>query len=211
MIKLTMPQGSKEWIDARLGIPTASAFGKLITPKTQKPSASQDAYMNQLLAEWLIGESLDEAVSAFMERGHQMEVDAVRFYEGLKDVDTEEVGFCLSDDRRIGCSPDRLVGENGGLEIKCFAAANHVAALRSLGDSPKNNKYYPQIQGALWITGREWWDFAAYHPTIQPVIVRYERDTDFIAKLAEIADGFCDKMEVERAALVAAGCEPVKR
>ena len=77
-------------------------------------------------------ESLDDAVTSFMERGADMERDAYGFYEALKDVDTEEIGFCLSDDKRVGVSPDRFVGNDGGLEIKCLSAENHVATIRSL-------------------------------------------------------------------------------
>ena len=50
-------QGTDEWFQARCGIPTASSFDKLITP-TGKPSTQADAYMHQLLAEWVMGEKI---------------------------------------------------------------------------------------------------------------------------------------------------------
>lgn len=208
MIKLDCAQGSQEWIDARLGIPTASAFSRLITPKTRKPSAGAQKYMHELLAEWLTGYSMDDATSSFMERGRDMEIDAVQYYELLNDVDTEEVGFCLSDDGKYGASPDRLVGDDGGLEIKCLSAPNHIAALLTLGKSPEKNDYYAQVQGSLWVTGRQWWDFICYHPSIQSVVVRYERDTEFIAQLAKIVDEFTDRLEVEKRHLISIGCQP---
>jgi hypothetical protein len=46
-------------------------------------------------------------------------------------------------------------------------------------------KYWQQIQGCMWISQREWWDFFAYHPEMPHVLVRVERDEDYIAKLAE--------------------------
>jgi hypothetical protein len=48
-------QGSDEWLQSRLGKPTASNFGKLITP-TGKPSASADGYINELIAQRITGE-----------------------------------------------------------------------------------------------------------------------------------------------------------
>ena len=55
MIVLNCKQGSDEWIQARLGIPTASQFHRIITPKTMKPAASAEGYIDQLVAEYLLG------------------------------------------------------------------------------------------------------------------------------------------------------------
>ena len=52
MIILDHEQGTEEWFAARLGKPSASNFGKLITA-TGKPSTSADGYINQLIAERL--------------------------------------------------------------------------------------------------------------------------------------------------------------
>ena len=49
MIELPCQQGSVEWFEARLGIPTASEFSRIVTP-TGKLSASRHAYMGELLA-----------------------------------------------------------------------------------------------------------------------------------------------------------------
>lgn len=208
MIHVDVIQGSQEWIQARLGIPTASHFDKLITPKTGKPSASADGYMDRLLAEWLIGETLDEDITQFMERGTQMEADAVHFYEALRDVDVTPCGFCLTEDRRVGASPDRFIGDDGLLELKVPGAATHVGYIRSLRE-PKPTKYYAQIQGQLYVTGRQWVDFMSYHPTIRPMVIRYQRDEEFLKVLHEIVSDFADGLEVERQALLAAGYEPL--
>jgi hypothetical protein len=84
-----------------------------------------------------------------------------------------EVGLCLHDEFECGASPDGLVGDDGGLEIKCPLPHTHVSYLRA-GDV--TGKYIPQIQGCLWITGREWWDFMSYHPAMEDLIVRVYRD-----------------------------------
>ena len=172
-------QGSPEWLAARLGIPSASMFAKLVTTKGIW-SASADAYINQLVAERLTGEREEVFQSHHMLRGTQLEPDARDLYSLIRDAEVTEVGFCLHDTLSAGCSPDGLIGDDGGLEIKCPAPSTHVEYLRG-GVLP--SKYKQQVMGCLWITGREWWDFVSYHPTMKPLIVRVERDEEYIAAL----------------------------
>jgi hypothetical protein len=183
-------QGSDEWLQARLGIPTASQFHRLLTPKTMRPSGSAEKYLYELLAEWALGFPLQELSTGFIERGSQMELDAVRYYELQRDLDTEAVGFCLTDDGIAGCSPDRLVGDRGLLEIKCPSA--HVQVAYLLGEP--EGKHRCQVQGQLWVTGREWCDLLCYNPDLPPAVVRVERDEVFMAKLAEILEDFGERL-----------------
>lgn len=172
-------QGSPEWLAARLGIPSASMFAKIVTTKGAW-STSADSYINQLVAERLTGEREEVFQSHHMIRGTELEPDARDLYSLMTDSEVTEVGFCLHDTLAAGCSPDGLIGEDGGLEIKCPAPSTHVEYLRG-GVLP--SKYKQQVMGCLWITGREWWDFVSYHPTMKPLIVRVERDEEYIAAL----------------------------
>lgn len=172
-------QGSPEWLAARLGIPSASMFAKIVTTKGIW-SASADAYINQLVAERLTGEREEVFQSHHMLRGTELEPDARDLYSLISDAEVTEVGFCLHDTLSAGCSPDGLIGEDGGLEIKCPAPSTHVEYLRG---EVLPSKYKQQVMGCLWITGREWWDFVSYHPTMKPLIVRVERDEEYIAAL----------------------------
>ena len=47
---LDVEQGTEEWLAARLGVPSASGFSKLITT-TGKKASTFDTYVNQLIAE----------------------------------------------------------------------------------------------------------------------------------------------------------------
>src|SRR5262245_45091449 len=118
MIIHDVVQGSTSWLQLRAGIPTASQFDQIITP-SGKPSKSAERYMLTLLAERLMGHPITENVSMWMKRGSEMEADAVAFYQLQTDSDTVPVGFITNDEGTIGASPDRLVGEEGLLEIKC--------------------------------------------------------------------------------------------
>lgn len=201
MIRVDVKQGSPEWIQARLGLPTASQFHRLITPKTMKPSSAADGYLRELLAEQMLGESVSDASSEFMVRGTSLEASAVQFYQLQRDVDVETVGLLLRDDRKVGCSPDRLVGEDGGLEIKCPSAAVHVGYMLDGFDA----EHRCQVQGCLWITGRQWWDLLSYNPFLPPVLVRMERDEEFIGKLEEVVDRFLMAFREAREKLIARG------
>ncbi len=178
MIRLDVKQGSPEWIAARLGIPTASQFHRIVTPG-RKPSAGAHGYMCELLAEKMLGASLDPFVSEWMERGSDLEEQAVRYYELQTDSEVGRVGFCMLDDRSAGASPDGLVGTDGGMELKCPTAANHVANMLQM-----TTKYACQAQGGMLITGRSWWDLMSFHPELPPVIVRIKRDEAYMVALA---------------------------
>lgn len=198
MIVLDLEQGTPDWIAARLGIPTASRFADILTPKTRKASASQGRYLCELLAERLTGYPANDITSDFMARGTSLEAEAAAAYEFDNDRMTEKVGFVLDDARRVGCSPDRLVGDDGLLEIKCLSVANHVAAVLGMKDSD----HFAQVQGQLWLTGRAWADLFFYNPAVVSHTIRIERDEDFIAALSDEVDAFCVRLDEAQATIV---------
>ena len=204
MIVVECIQGSPEWLTARLGLPTASQFHRVLTPKTLKLSSSADAYRNELCAEWLIGEPIDPAANEWMQRGTELEPQAVAYYEAQRDVDTTEVGLCLTDDRLAGCSPDRLIGDDGGLEVKCPSAKVHVGYLLK----GVEGDHMAQVQGCLFVTGRQWWDVMSFNPAMPPSIVRVERDPKFMAALEAALENFTTALADMREKLLAMGCKP---
>ena len=173
-------QGTQEWLQSRLGCPSGSGFDRLIT-SSGKPSTQADGYINQLIAELLTKETTEVKVTEWMQRGTDLEPFARNFYE-LIGNEVQEVGFCKHDTLECGVSPDGLIGTDGGLEIKCPTPATHIAYLRA-GVLP--SKYKQQVMGCMWVTGRDWWDFMSYHERMPALIVRVERDDDFITLLAE--------------------------
>lgn len=204
MITLPVKQGTTEWMLARLGIPTASQFHRIITPKTLKPSSQAEQYRRELLAEWALGQPMDQAASQWMERGTELEPEARRFYALKEDVDVAEVGFCMTDDRRVGASPDGIIhSAKRGLEIKCRSAPNHVGIL--LGDDIASAT---QVQGSMWVTDFEEWDVLAYNPVLPPRIVRVECDPAMMEALDEHIPAFLAKLEAAKRDLVAAGVRP---
>jgi len=197
MILLDLKQGSPEWHRARLGIPTASQFARILTP-TGKPSSAAERYLHELIAERLLGEQVVDYESDEMHRGTELESQAVAWYELQRDVDAQRAGFCLTDDRLCGCSPDRLIGEDGGLELKTPTITVHVGyLLDSVGA-----KFTPQVQGCLWITGRQWWDLVSFNPMLPSSVVRVERDEPYIERLAGAVKTFCACLDAQEQALL---------
>lgn len=198
MIILTDEQGSPEWLASRLGRPSASNFGRLITG-SGKPSSSAESYINEMIAERLTGRSKPFYTNEHMERGNALEPEAREAYEFITDFEVVETGFILHDSEEFGCSPDGLVAEQGGLELKCPSDSVHVSYLRA-GKIP--SKYYQQVQGCLWITGREWWDFMSYHPEMPHLLVRAHRNEKYIEAMAEQVEAAVETIVKETERLV---------
>ncbi len=196
-------QGTLAWLDLRSGLPTASEFGRItsvhqinLAIKSEKPVKlldGSDTYMNELLAERMLREPQTKAVTMWMQRGSEHEAEAVSYYEMARGVDTQVVGFCTNDEGTIGASPDRLVGEDGLLEIKVPSPAIHVGYLRN--QEGAGDDYRIQAMGQLWITGRRWVDIMSYNPGMPEALVRFERDETFISMMASAVTEFAAKLD----------------
>lgn len=157
-------QRSDEWYKLRLGVITASAVGRLITPKTMKPASNQDSrsLASTLAAERISGWSDSNSyVNDDMMRGIDSEPIARAKYAQHYDESVIEVAF-MTEDRfgfTIGFSPDGLVGDDGLIEIKCPRAKGHVATIIA-GHPPI--EYMAQLQCALLVSGRKWVDYISY-------------------------------------------------
>ena len=195
-------QGTTEWLNLRAGIPTASNFDKIVTPKGAA-SKQAEKYMFALLAERLMGHPIEErGFSHWMDRGSEEEGRAVAFYEFQKDIETVKVGFITNDAGTVGCSPDRRVGP-GLLEIKVPSESIHVGYLLQAGSAYE--EYRVQVQGQLWIAEAEWSDVLSWHPELPPAIVRIERDEPFIAQLDKGVTAFAGVLEEYFEMVVARG------
>lgn len=178
-------QGTEEWHELKRGVISASGCAELLTNgRGGKPSATRASYLAGIASAILGGKSSDYSSSA-MQRGNDLEPFARQAYMALSGNKVNEVGFVFKDDiRRAGCSPDGLIGEVGGIEIKCPGGPQYMKILMAGSDA--YSAYAPQIQFSLWVTGREWWDFVAFNPDFQdcPILVnRVYRGDDMIERI----------------------------
>ena len=172
-------QYSEEHDRLRLGIPTSSNFHKIITPQG-KPSKQWREYACVLIAERLLRQKLEFYNSPAMERGLIVEAEAADWYEFDQDVTVQRAGFITDDEHTIGCSPDRLVGQDGLLEIKAPLPHTQIEYWLSgeLGE-----RFRPQLQGQLYISQRFWVDILCWHDVLPKLVVRIEPDERFIEAL----------------------------
>lgn len=177
-------QGSPEWFACRAGIATASNFAAVMATVKSGEAAERRNYRARLVVESITGKSPDGYQNAAMRQGIEREPDARALYESRSGVWVDEVGFCRHDSLPAGASPDGMVGEDGLVEIKSPELATHLDYLLSDGMPAK---YRPQVQGQLWITGREWCDFVSFNPDfpekLRLGIWRIQRDDVYIQTL----------------------------
>lgn len=180
-------QGSSEWLSARLGIPTASEFSTVMAKGEGK---TRKAYMLKLAGEILTGEPMESYNNANMERGKVMEDEARNLYSFVRDVEPIRVGFIRNGN--AGCSPDSLLGDRRGLEIK--TALPHIQIDRLIkNELPSEHK--AQVQGSIWISERDEWDFVSYWPKLPLFIKPVPRDDAYITNLSGEVDRFNDELQ----------------
>jgi len=198
MIVLDHPQGSEDWLQARVGACTASRFvdarGKL-TRKSKNgdvgdPNGDAIGYAWLLAMETIAREPLDDTfVTYAMRRGRELEPYARRLYEVRTGAVVEEVSLILSDDERVGYSSDGFRDEDGLVEIKCPMSCEKIGAV---WESPETAhvEYLDQINGGMWITGRKYCDLVVYCPWLAPVgkdlfVKRIHRNEEAIQALED--------------------------
>lgn len=200
-------QGSREWVEARLGRPTASQFSRIITPGRMQLSAQRKKYQAELHYEWWCGEPKDDLTdNQWIDRGKALEPQARDYYSLVTDLDVETVGLLLTDDGIAGASPDGLMNNRrAGLELKVPMADTHLLWL-SVGEVPTD--YRTQVQGQIWVGGLEWVDFLSYCPELPPLLVRVEPDPAMQAAFDEHLPAFYAELLAGRQRLVDLGVKP---
>lgn len=180
-----MEQRTPEWFAARLGLATASEYVTILTRgRKGEPSKVRQKYAMELAAERITGIPNPCFVSRPTTWGIEQEPLARSAYELHTGCFIEEGGFIKHPSLDAGCSPDMLVDDQGGGEVKCpYNSDIHLSSI--LHGMPKEHK--AQVQGTLWITGREWYDFVSFDPRqplgLQLYVERQFRDDEFIARL----------------------------
>lgn len=197
MLTIDCEQGSRDWFSSRLGKVSASSMHKIITP-TGRESTQYSKYMDQLIAEVMTGRSAETFQgNKHTERGKELEAEAADYYAFLRGVDPVKVGFCLTDDETLGCSPDRLIGDDGLLEIKVPAPETAVEYMRQEvdGKGKLEQEYRPQTQSQLLVTGRKWVDTMCYLPGApRQLIIRSTRNGDFLLTMNTLLKKFHQEM-----------------
>ena len=153
-----MQQRSEEWFEARKGRVTASMVGAILG---LSPYMTRDDAMRAMVRE-AIGEEREFKGNVATEYGTHHEEGALVEYRMETQHEVEVVGFVEFEDW-AGVSPDGLIGDKGGVEVKCpYSLRNEDEPVFKLIEEQPH--YYAQVQFSLWVTGRAWWHFFQWAP-----------------------------------------------
>jgi len=185
-------QGTESWHLLRLGSIGGSSVNSVLAKGQGK---SRKTLMYKLAGEILSGQKSDDFQSPAMARGTMLESEARDYYAFQNDVEVQQVALIKSDRPRIHVSPDGLIGDDGGIEIKCQTPHVYVEQV----DTGKIDlKYIRQCQHFLWVSERKWIDYVAYTPeiTTRPMWVkRIERDKKIIEAIATETAKFVEELD----------------
>lgn len=182
-------QRTADWFHARMGRFTGSTFADVMArnKRTGEPLKAYWDLIWKLAVERLSGEPIEGPDGIALRWGREVEPFAREAYELETGNLVEEVGFIQHPKFSFaGCSPDGTISTDGGIELKSPKdSAIHMQRL--IDGIPE--EYVPQCQGFLWVTGRDWIDFASFDPRMPErfrlIILRQERDESFISKLEQ--------------------------
>lgn len=184
-------QGSEQWHSDRSGRVTASRFkdatalGEPDRHGKRKPLAARTSYMLELCFERLANRAKHSIRSKSLDWGHEQEQASHNAYEMMTGNVVTHTGFIVHPKYDwLGCSPDGLIGLDGGIESKNpFNEAVHVRTW--LEGMPE--EHIPQVQGCMLVTGRKWWDFLSFDSRqdelCQLYIQTIQRDEAYIERL----------------------------
>lgn len=195
-------QGTDQWRLDRLGKVTGSRMMDVMARrKDGKRSEVRHKYMVALVQERVYGVPVIIYKSKAMQFGTETEEMARLHYEITYGVEVEQTGFMGHPTiPMFGSSPDGLIGQEGGLEIKCPEPQTHVLTIL---DKQIDGDYILQCQTNMAVTGRKWWDFVSYDPRM-PLLHRQmwrrriQRDDEQIAEIIAETKRFlreADEME----------------
>ena len=180
-------QRTETWHQERAGKWTGSKFVDVLArnKKTGEPLKAYHDLIWQVVVERMTGQPVEGPTGQAIAWGTEVEPFALEAFELETGDVVTPAGFIVHPVYSfVGASPDGLIGEDGGLEIKSPKSST-VHLERFIKGVP--DEYRAQIQGCMWVTGRKWWSFVSYDPRM-PVShrllhVKVPRDDAFIAQL----------------------------
>lgn len=235
MREVCKTQKTPEWYAARRGKPTASAVWKIMaTKRNGEPTAEYEKYKKQLALEIVNACTAEHFVSQAMDKGTEYEPEARQAYcDDIlipKGLSWRQTGFVLHPAMdRLGCSPDLLVGNNGGADFKCPLSSTHWDYLDAYAFAKRRKlsgfefeqavvpeKYMYQNQTCIACCERDEWDWVSwaiddpaygyypFPPSLRRVVVKVHRNDKMIAEIEDKVKRFNEELEKYVREIVAA-------
>lgn len=184
----SVEQGTLGWMKLRFGKVTASELGNLVTPEfKERTGETLYTYLCTKLAEVWRGKPLPGFNVFDTEQGEILQDEAIPYYALTFNQKVRQIGFIENDAGTAGCSPDGLLGDDNGLEVKCPSAHIHVKYLLG-GTVPKD--YLAQVHCSMYVTGFPRWTFFSYRRNFPPLVIEVQRDEEIITRIGEAVTNF---------------------
>jgi len=164
-------QGTPEWHERRRGKMTGSHAQAIGTN-----GRGLDTYIYDVVSQLYAINPPESYTNSDIERGKELEPIAREQYQFETFNTVTQVGF-IEIDKYVGCSPDGLVDDDGGIEIKCVNNAHHFKLIVQ-GIKAIESKYIWQVQMNMLITGRKWWDYVSYNPNFERSLIIHRISPD---------------------------------
>ena len=181
-----MIQGDADWLAIKAAKLSGSRFRAVLdlNKRNGRPNKPRRDLIADLRRELQTGVLTSIEPNEYMAHGTRCEPIACALYEFTYDVTVQHAAWIPHPTLDyVGFSPDGLIGDDGMLEIK--SPALEPRHLRTVESGKCPDDYLPQVIGGLWVTGRQWCDFASFwEPTHDLCVVRVYRDEQFINRLA---------------------------
>ena len=149
-----MEQRSDEWATARIGLITSTRAHQLLSS-----AATRRTLMVDLIREYAAPKVKSFEGTKSTKRGIALEDEAISAYCLLNNSTATHEGLIYSDVHPLlATSPDALINDDGGIEVKCYEADAHIKAVLGHTEAKEIN----QCKWHSFVTGRAWWDLFYY-------------------------------------------------
>lgn len=168
--KLTINQNNNPlWYDERRMRLTASNFGRICK---LLDTTDRNNVVRQLLHSNFTG-------NIFTRYGNENEVNAIKDFEKIMGQCVVSCGLFIHQDYPfLAASPDGLIGDDALVEVKCPYKAKDLTPEEAIKQKQvqfaifengsftlkRSDKYYYQVQGQLFVTGKEYCYFIVWTP-----------------------------------------------
>ncbi len=185
-------QNTPEWAALRRGVVTASNISKILTPAQLKISKAT-GYLHDFCRQKLDEMSYGGFSNHSMDRGHLEEEIALKIYTE-KYGPVRKCGFVENDNYgfKIGCSPDALLGEDSGIQVKSFTPNNQFG---NVIDDAIKPEHMMQVQFEMLVTGRKKWEMVYQSSGTHMIRHHITTDTSTQGIILDAVTGFYKRVD----------------
>lgn len=188
-------QGSEAWLALKLGVLSASNAHKIV-PKSRGNGDGRYTYLCELVAQ-VCTSQMNEVTSIEMQWGKDNEDAARATYELSTGNKITELPFVFKDESfREGCSPDGILNDKKGIEIKC--PYNTVHFIKFLDGDKIKEEYHWQAQYTMRVMDAGEWEFVQFDPRVRNrpfKSLTVPRDEEKQKILADAVPAFLSEMD----------------